>query len=424
MIDMLIIFLCLSSMVISVIKEKNFYNPIVIFSGLWGVIFLLYLFNPYDLPDVKDETLLLFLLGILFYLLGNYTCRDKSKIHHKSRVLYIDNFNNKNLILIIQLVGSAVGAYLGSFGLAAILSGQDLTFIRYTLMELTLKNSINGPLHVYVLTPIMYFSITYTCAQIAANNFKKSIKLSVFFSLFMMVMELLTTGGRMGMFYTIICVAVAFLINRKTKESKGIKKSSLIPIVIFALLGLFAIWKMADNRGGKGTEDLAVYLYGSIPCFDINKDIFDQPRYHNTYGFLSFQGFLRPIMKVLMLSDTQIMKNIDDVSDMIDEPVDLSGRDFNSEVTMFGYFYFDGGLFFVILMSYLMGCLCQRIYRSFIYSSMMDLSFMFLYLIIIGNIALSFLHFSFASVGFALSIPLMYILKTPKKNGSTGFSVS
>ncbi len=407
----LIVFICLSVLLTSIIKYKNVYNPLTIFSGIWMFIFILYIGDPSNLPSVKDSTLFLFLVGIVSFILGSYFVRLK-KIKNLKGVVYIDNFHNKQLILLIQIIGTVVSIYLGSFGVAAVLSGQDLTFIRYTLRLVTLKNSINAILLTYVSVPIMYFSITYSCAQIASQNYSRYIKWSVFLSFIMMIMELLTSGGRMGIFYAVTCSFIAFFENRKQSERKGKKKMSLLPLVITGSLGIGMMFMMADSRSsGNGLDSTYVYLYGPISCFEADKEIFDQPSYHYTYGLLTFQGFISPIASLLSLSKTEAWKNLDKVSVMIDDVVDLNGRDFNSEVTMFGYFYFDGGLFCVFLFSFFLGFLSQYLYKKFCSSKQIQLSFLFLYMIVVGNVALSFLHITFTAVGYALSIVLMFLLR-------------
>ena len=67
-----IIFLLLLSIicVFSAIKEKNIYNPITLFSGLWSIIFLCASMRLYGMVEYSDKALIIIASGLLSIVIG------------------------------------------------------------------------------------------------------------------------------------------------------------------------------------------------------------------------------------------------------------------------------------------------------------------------------------------------------------------
>lgn len=420
----IIIIICVLSLVLSIFFEKNIYNPVFIFSAIWTFIFVLYKINPYDLPMAEESTLLCFLVGIGSFVFGAFFLGNIRVYEHKIYWVktnaryqieqYINDFNNEQLIFILQIVGAAVYLYLGLAGLKAILSGNTLMYVRYYLRLTTLETGINGVLISYVAAPIMYFSITYSAANIGIHNVNKRVIRSTILSLIMLIMDLLTVGGRMGIMYTIVAVFVCYFIYIKHDKQMNVRSKARFAFFIVILFGIYFMWSMAASRGGTALKDTIVYFYAPISCFDRYRTTFLGQGYQYTLGLLSSQGFTRPVLKLLGLSNILLVQNVDKAYDLIDSELWLNSERFNSETTFVGYFFFDGGIITVCIFSMLFGYICQKYYKNSIQKSSMRVSSLCIYIMMLGTIALSFIQFSFAAVGFALSLVWLIILKARK----------
>lgn len=424
MITELLIILCILVLILSFLSEQNIYNPVFIFSGIWGFILIVYKIDPYDVPVVSDDTLLCIMVGILCFaigalMFGNLRFYDKKVRFVKEKKIsgtrvYVNDFKCSNTILIMQIIGVVLYLYLGMPGINAIFAGESLSYIRYYLRLVTLESDINGILITYVLAPIMYFSITYTLANIAIHNLSKRIVFSAICSVIMLIMELMTIGGRMSIMYTMVCIFICYFIYVKYSKEKNVISNSKIVFIVLLILGVLFMWKMAAGRNNRALEDILVYLYASVACFDRYRTIFITEKYAYTFGLLSLQGFTGPIFNFLGLSDLQILQNVDKTYKLIDSEIYLNMHRFNSETTIFGYFYFDGGIVAIAIFSLIFGFVCQKFYKNVIGLQTIKVSVLCKYMMMIGTIALSFIQFSFAAVGYALALVLIILLAKKK----------
>lgn len=416
-----LILICITAIMISLIKEGNLYNPTFIFSMIWGLIFLIYKYNPYDISEASNDTLLCFGIGIGCFLIGTlllgdieYTRNSCRYIRRKKGVpgrTYIDNYyENKKAIIIMQMIGVAIFAYLGSHGVLSILSGNSISYIRYYLRLQILDSRINGMLITYIAEPILYFSLTYSAAKIGIHAFDKYTSISLLLSIFMLIMELLTTGGRMGILYTMVCVFVSAVTYQKYSWDNHKKTRIFILAGMLLLGGIYAMYGIALERGDNTFVNTVVYLYGPVGCFENYKSTFLENNYSFTWGLLSTQGFTRPVLKLFGLSNCRFVENVNQAYALIDSETYLNHHRFNSATSCFGYFYFDFGKIGIAVFSLLFGFICQKYYRKFFTLKEVRLSYLCLYILMTGAVALSFIQFSFASIGFALSMCLMILL--------------
>lgn len=418
-----IITICAFGVIVSLLLEKNIYNPLFVFSIIWLVIFMLCLINPYDLPEVSEDSLVTMLVGIGSFVVGAAVLGN-IKITRKGILLKAANSKNliktyendfikhKTLIFCVQLFGLLIYLYLGFGGIKAILTGNSLSFIRYYLRLETLDSNFKGILISYVAAPILYFSITYSAANMAIHNINRGTILSVIMTVFMLVLDLLTVGGRMGILFSLVAVFVCFFVYEKQNKQWNSKGKLGFILIIIAIFGIYTIWTMSANRGNKALESLCVYLYAPVSCFDAYRDIFLHDKYSYTLGLLSSQGFTRPLFKLLGLSNISIIKNVDMAYKLIDSEVWLNLHRFNSETTYIGYFFFDGGNLTVCLFSLLFGFVSQKYYYKSIQRETMKASSLCLYIMMLGTVALSFMQFSFSAIGFALSIIWIKVLSS------------
>ena len=414
-------FLIVICFLICTIKEKNIYNPGTIFFAIWSVISFLFFLNPYSLPTVSYTTLYVFLLSVFCFGFGLFSMdlknrKNRSKFK-KNKAKVLNDFCNPFVVCLVQLFALVLYVYLALPGIRAVISGASLAYIRYTLRLSTLSSGINAVLLTYFATPILYFSIFYTCSILASGCKKKLLLRSSVFTMLMLLLELLTLGGRMSLLVSLASVMVAMFIRGSQVHKKKGKRKIVLLIITSVIIVSLIFTKMVISRGNDDPlKSFAIYLYGSIPFLDSVINSFMTGEYSYCFGFLSFQGFSSPIISLLGLSDIPFFENVDSVYKLIDSYIYFNGEiPFNSEIGFFGYFYLDGGPLFVALFSFIFGFISERAYIRIHSFDVIQTHNICLYMLCLGAIVMSFIQFSFASVGYSLCIFLIIFLRKIKK---------
>lgn len=393
--------------------------PTVLFCFVWSTVFLLYLINPYGLPKADSEFEKMICGGVLFFLIGAISLgnteidgkgvayRIRSIQWKKTEIIF--DIKDDRLIEILLIVSIVIMAGVGSTIIKYLIHGGSLAYVRYNLRYVAFKKGIAGGLMSYVVSPIIFFSIPYMiCCQLFGAVKKKTMALFVI----AIVFNELLNGGRVELLFILLCLVSAFSII-SYKRSLDIKNK--IVFLFVSLLIVFLLIKIVSSRGADVIQNVATYLYASINVFEKDVRIFMNGDYRYTYGFLSLQGFIRPIAIVLSSRDISMIENVYRVYRMIDTAVVVGNKRYNSIVTYIGYFFFDFGVAGVLGGSFLFGMISQRIFNRFKEKSCLSLSEACSLQLIFGAIALSFISFSFTGPGYALAVGILALFKLKRK---------
>lgn len=413
-----IIILCIIMLVLSLIIERNVYNPITIFSLLWVIVISFYKINPYALPTAKANTEFSISLGITCFFVGAFLfgnlCIRNNKIsvvkHSKNqKKIYNDIFNN-DIVIILQIIAFVILTFTASYSIRALLSGTGLWYVRYHLRTQILNTGLFGTLITYLAEPIMFFSIPYSVLNVLQGDPKKVI--SNLLTVLITLLDLLTNGGRVALLYSLICViCIPAILNSQNPEKQKTKRESNFQMLLIAIILILIMIYILIDRGSDIIRSTIIYLYAPIDTFDRYVSIFNSDSYDFTKGFLSFQGFLRPVFLLLGLADIDIIQNVEKVYNLIDSAIYLGTIRFNSSATVFGYFYFDFGLPGIIGGSILFGFICQKAYVKIALVDKIKSSSICWYMMLLGSVALSFISFMFASPSYALAWMMIIVLK-------------
>lgn len=411
--------ICVVGFIISIILERNLYNPITIYTALWGVIILLYQMNPYNLPLVNNDTKMMICFGIISFIFGSFVLgnlRVKPKLSFTivkrrthSSVINID-LKNTGIIMLLQILAIIIFLVASLSSISALLAGYGLTYIRYTLRTHIMNTGIIGSLFTYIAEPVMYFSIPYSSILLLQ---KKIDKRTVILTVLLIVLDLLTNGGRIAIMFCMICIFFTLLISQSRLEVKLCSKTK--KIMIFAIIIIaFAMAQIVLERGSDLIKSTITYLYAPLATFEFDRKIFDNGDYVFTYGFLSFQGFIRPLLLLFGFRTSSFVQCIDDVYKLIDSAIYLETLRFNSSVTYMGYFYFDFGLCGIVCGSALLGMICYRYYSQIVCQREINMSNVCVYLLLLGTVVFSFISFMFATPGYSLAMLIVLVLKGKK----------
>ena len=397
---------------------KNVYNPAVIFTGFWLIIFILYAFHLYGLYHMSDEAIFLFVLGITFYDIGCLLMKQ-IKIKQKSKKYSLNETRIKFLfyisfvILLVQVISN----------LSLLRGGLSAVAIRYsTTIE---KSYLLTVLQNFVAIPISVCFIAIFFSNIIYSNKNKKI---AFYAIILIFLDLLAVFETMGIYLfaagVIFLILYSISINgvdyvRKIKNS--LKKMSKVLIIgVFSLVSLRSISLF---------KHLYIYLTGSLVCFSEKLADFHTETFNlvgmKTYGVASIQGILRPFVGAL--EQFGFSSKVFDSADIfywpwLGVPLAIGSTEttssFNYFTTPFLFFFKDLGITGVMLFSLLYGLLCTYFYRKLRVSH--SLYYTTIYIFIIFSIFMTLMEAPFVRQTFAMAI--LYIIFTRRKYDTRGDS--
>lgn len=334
-------------------KEKNYANPITQILVYWSLLIGLAILRLYNVIESSLLAYSIVVTGIAFILFGiifnyNFTYNLRKTIITNINE-YSINKNNLNIIAIILIL---------------IDMKYYLVGIRYYLAGLVIKNFfyegeiydtwLSNVFFSYLFQPMLIlFSI------IAAREIFLKHKNWLFLVLvaFMQNQAFFSTGRRTYLSIFIMAFLNICIMNFRNVASFLKKYSTSILIGSISFFAFTLIF-------GSGNLGKALYLYftGCIPCLSTKLHKFNQGY---TLGGTSFYGFLVLIDNMLPFPIDTI-KLVETYFNKINEGFNITSTDsYNAFITCFGYFYIDGGMIGVILLSFLFGIFIGSGYKLY-----------------------------------------------------------
>ena len=400
-------------LLVEYIRTHTVSTPIIIFVGLWFVVFVLGLFHPFGFVGYSSRAILNIGTGILCFIIGYYfilifNCHYKFKkqriIQNEDFELYI-NYKILLAVAVLSLLGSFISLIYAVFGMARGLSIADLrqSMLGYSDEEY-ISNPILNAFIVYFASPAKKILIPF-----AAIFWFQRVHFSfVYITLFSLLSDMFSTGGRVNLLYAIIVLIVVASYYR-FKISRRVKKR----MIFFISIGVIAIIVVTLLRGSSVVRTL--YSYFSIPV----------PLY-STYSqhlleddFISYGGAtFYPFFYVFNM----IVKCLGGRSEFLDNLVYYVGYPqdtwvgglfdrgvYNAFSTQFYYFYMDFRIVGIVLFSLLFGIICgQFYYSSFVRRKTYCLPW---YLLLVQAMFGSFVIWQLGSTKFFVACVIMLIVR-------------
>ena len=356
--EMLLNIISFITFVISYKSRKFRHSLLPIFCGLWFIICFLYSFRFYDLYDVKSETLLMYTLGILFYFVGYVTYKRCSKkccclqdSKYKLRVLILKILSLFSIIVLVQKAILAIPIWL-SGGVGDLKSD----IIENNALGLNLISEI---IYTFVARPLIIVFVIYSVILILQRQKKKSI---YFFTSLLILLGYLCTGSKF-MIVEVITMSLTYIfIFNYNSFFSIVRRNGKLFAIIFIIFGI--LYFLLSAKGEGLNQSLYSYICGCIPCSDNALDsIKRQPPF---WGIATFNGFLRIISLPLSLIGFQELKSILDLVFFymlkFEETIMISPTiKYNAFISLFSYFYADGGFLGVVFLSFIFGNISNRI---------------------------------------------------------------
>lgn len=416
-------FVCLCTTVFAYLKFRDIYNPVFIFSLVWLSVVGLNSLQLANLYPLEGSTMKIVYVGVISFLassiLGNYFTVSLKKKHSTYSIREYD-INNRAISIFasIAIVISLLDL-IATIGL--IIKGYDMQNFRRLYSDgmagFTNGGVVYSFLKTYVVKPFIIMIAPISMIQYY-NSGKKNNKL-LLLSLSLSLIQMLTEAGRTQIVeWVLYFVLIHYLKN--TDEGKKRKNIILVSfkkikerfkIVTVVCLGIVLFVWVSSNRGILDlTESAYIYLCGCLHFLSerINR-LGSSIGY--TYGFASFYGVTSIIAWLLSIFGIypSFLRGVVEVCAVQDVAFIGPDQRFNAFITMFYYFYKDGGIPGVIILSSLYGYFCCRIYRRAMFKRD-DLS-IYVYALLLAGLAFSFVRFPFTASAYILSfayIPLFF----------------
>lgn len=356
------ILLILSSLVTIIsMRLKNYKRSLLsIFSLLWFTIFFLYSFRLFGLYDCKDNTFLMYIIGILSFTFGYIiVSSDKQNIHIKTSPELKEGKLRDYILVVLSIVSVFVFVKKSILAIPYWLAGGAGDVKRAILMEDALNaGSLLEILYTFVCKPIQIIMVIYAVVIIMGGLKQKYI---VYLALGLTIFGYLCSGSKFAIVEVVIMTFAYFWLFTKLNFKALIKRYKALVAGVFLIMILISI--LLSMKGEGFGQSFYSYLCGCMPCSDnaINYLLYDK----DFYGLFSFNGALRALN--LIPRYLGIGPDFKFVLDLVWEEIIrfesptyiASDIRYNAFVSMFTFFYADGGYWGVFLLSMLFGVSCS-----------------------------------------------------------------
>lgn len=390
------------------LKHRRLDNPLTVFSLLWGVIFFLFSLKLVDYFDISTHTEFVLLIQMIGFAVGCWISdglririkrnRDRGTAQLCRPLLYACIIIT--IVHLLSEVTSIIG-YLSS----------GLTYFDIAHQQLGTENSATGLMvlvKIFIVFPTVYGISAIAASELFAGKKSWLLLLS---NIAIVSLYALQHGGRHMVL--ILVISYLFAYANSNRHAQFNKKQQRWILLLCAAAVLFAVWLSA----ARGIDDLWMSLYHYFACCIPNLDQWIsrlRSAGEYTYGFTSVNGFISPVVILLQgfgliqggpylyrLANAQISA--------VEELMTIGyGVSTNAFVGISYSFYADGGMLFVLLGNCIFGFVCMRQYRCM--RQRRDCKSTALYMILIASVCMSFTRFQYCQYFYAMAIVLINLL--------------
>lgn len=407
-----IVFMCAIAAIIGWIQTKFIFNPLTIMGVIWGIIIPFSSFGLYrtDVPSEKAYDIIF--IGLLTFFIGSIIGFRRRRIVFRFKKREGNSDKNRKyelnyaLLHILCIISIIYMCFQMLLVIQLLLSGNryDLIRVLYASGDSEFKSSpIQVILQAFIASPTAYLVIALLPLEILKQKNERN-KTFIIESILVVVLWVLTSGGRSIILWLGLYMVVAYLLKKKSRKfdwKHFWKKNKYL--IIIAAIGLFVfLYAMTLSRKGDDVDflrEIYIYFVCPIPFFDYHMNNLDHTYAHlYGYGISSFYGLLYPILYILRLvlgTQSSYIEQIYNMSfSMLETGKNIGGEIYmNAFATVFWQPYLDGrwvGVFIILL---LFGLVCSRFLYNAKYAG--DDRSVLLYMLLVQKVVFSMVRFYF-----------------------------
>lgn len=341
--------------------RRDLFSPLSIFISIWAVIITLYNLSFIKLNPIGDDSWLILFVGIMSFVVG-YLIVENLPQKQKSVDVFVDEYVNYKYLIALAVFAIVLLLPLFISQMKDFFTTFDLNQNKISLVLGDVDGT--GIIYQYVARPLQLILPMLGAVLIFKKN--KKAKYFVMLSILILIIEFISGGVKQSI---IFFVAYIFLIGGFLGKFNRNKKYKYDKKIIMIALALVAAILYFISTYTNLIDSLYLYIAGCIPMFEsaITADYFLYNGY--TYGFSAFQGIFRVIFKLLNtigFYPSEILLSLGDkYRVLLENGRDIGGGNmYNSMGTVFYSFYYDGGIWAVIIGMLLFGAVAAKIYRD------------------------------------------------------------
>ena len=287
-------------------KEKNFYNPITVMSGLWTIITILASLRLYGLYEADSRVYLLVAVGIAAFSLGCLVNRKtklainttpKQRGDGETRESDIGNVRMTvlHVLCVLSVIMMIYPDYLAIRSL--LMSGGDMSLIREDF-GIVYSNIVLRLIYNYIVLPFSFAAGPIFASALFLG--KRTDKLVIFSVGFIVFSRLLTEAGRFIVLYFLLSILVAYRITKpKTTQKSKVFTKKKIGVALLVAICICAVMVVTRSRTDQTLlEHGYTYLCGCIPHLSVRLKEVDA-RGTLTYGTASVFGYVEFLFTML-----------------------------------------------------------------------------------------------------------------------------
>lgn len=408
---------------------KTWLNPLSMFSGIWSIILFLSTLGLHGLKTASCNTYYVICAGVTCFAVG-YLLTYKSRYSFTFNKSYKHAGNEYVLrYQVIYILGIICIIYFAIkfLSVASIFfSGNGLAAIRVMAQSEEAATTGGGKflnaVRILLVMPYAYAIIPITAMEIWFGRKDKKV---LFICLSIIALRVLSEGGRISVVYFALHLLIGFsllesyamrihdLSKRIRKNRKKLRIGVLVLVVIVLLASM--------SRSMNSLSTVTYYYFSMQPYMqEIWSKAVDEAHIIG-YGVGSFNGLIFPILyllkNILGIPFTTHFRQVYDMILETDSQWQIISSYYtraNAYVGTFWYFYLDGKVFGIILLSLIYGIMGGRLYSKA--KRHTNIKNACLYSFYMQSIALSFSGFAFSSMYYGLAF-LFIIFIAYKKRG-------
>lgn len=395
-INYITIIICVLGMLYALFRFNNYISPLFIFNFVWLItIILLKIPKSFVIDEPSSEVLWIVLTGIIgfnsYTIISDIVLKNKKVVFKYNSNSYLTYFYNSPPEKWIKIISTCVVMYSTFCALESIvqlINGTSMDTLRNVYFEK--GNSFDS----YIAQPFQYLVIIFSLNAIFSKKKNPYIIMCGFLTILLKVLD---SGGRFIILNTGYMLIGLIFIKRHNISLTKKQKKMFMRVIILLVMGVLIITnvrtsEVAENVMYSNIVEKIIFTvmnYFSTSLVHLSKILSKYDIKGTTYGANFVAGFLDPLFVGIgythLVDYPQILQVI---GEYCTETIKVGPNlYFNAFISIFGYFYIDGGYVGVFLEAALLNMIGTKFYKSMNIRKCdwLSVTFYILYIVLLFN---------------------------------------
>lgn len=359
---------------LSIILERNIYNPSVIFTSVWILVMFLGSLKLFELNQISTRVYFLCFMGVCFFSLG---CLFRKKVKILKREFIFSKvekgkFINYRFLIPFYSIILLFTVVLAIKSIQLMMHGVSMETIRFNYDNLEegyiITSSIGYKFETYIVATSEFAAVALL--PIVLTDTDKKRKLLFVELICFLILHMFVTGARSFMIDVVFVFFIYLLIDRDArnlineKVHKIPKYIYIILTVIAAALVIYMTFLRKGNSENTLLRELYRYFAISCPLFDVHLNLLYANRDY-TNGWAIIYGIVRPWFSIAHSFGVPFPSGLQFTIDQMNFNnafFYVGGGKANSFVSVFYYMCMDFGIIGIPFLSFFYGVLSQSSY--------------------------------------------------------------